>query len=226
MCRIRQAKRESMTPPYRSDHCYCRDVLFELLGCVGVAYMAASIVGRLRARDSAAAEDSALPAAPELAALPPSDEGEERMLASLRIGDIVQYSGDDFLVEGALPMSPGRSDRPHQFYRLTDGGKESFLYQGADEPLWLSRAAIVVGENPPERVLHDGLQHPLLHAARVTTLKRASVGADYGVGETLEVCEYFSGTSRVIAIFSAGKVTQTFVGRRVPPQLFEILPGS
>src|SRR4051794_16519780 len=87
---------------------------------------------------------------------PPELDGGERTMATLRVGDIVQHLGTDYVVEGCLQVaSEGRGVR---LYRLVDGAAERYLFStvGDPDPVLLAAAPEVSIEGIPEALEHGG----------------------------------------------------------------------
>jgi Domain of unknown function (DUF4178) len=152
---------------------------------------------------------------------------EERNTSDLRVGDVVQHLGTDFVVEGSLTLAEedAAAGAGPRLYRLADGSRERYLYAApAGELLLLDETALL------DPTLSDALEHERQHfrvreLVRATALRHGSVGARR-VGGRVVVRLYAAGAAARLLVLEWADHLDAFLGERISPTLIEVLPGK
>ncbi len=150
---------------------------------------------------------------------------EERTLATLQVGDVVDHLGTDYLVEGVLTLSEeGRGSR---LYRMVDGATEVFLYTaaGGGDPLLLTAAPETELSGPPPKLLeHEGESYRLRTTAKAQAIGIGALGRLL-IKDRVNALEYAGvGGARLLVLKWNGRA-DLFAGERVSSGLLEIFPG-
>src|SRR5262245_821013 len=104
--------------------------------------------------------------------------GEERTLATLQVGDVVQHLGADFVVEGVLTMAQAAEVvGGARLYRIVDGARARYLYvtAAAADPLLLDEERDAVVDATSDSLEHARQQWTVREVAPATALRVGSV---------------------------------------------------
>jgi len=183
------------------------------IGIVAIAIVGAIIVIRQR---------SALPGRKEPKALPEL----RRTVFNLQLGDIVQYQGSDWVVEGQLTFND--SGYTWMEYMLQDGDMIRWLSVEEDdrvEVCWMETASnLDISGKPPDRITHNGITYELDETG-VAQMQR--------VGTTLnkqaQTCRYFdyvAANDQMLSVEDWNGDLEISVGRRIRPNSLTLLPGD
>lgn len=176
---------------------------------------------RGRKRDAAVgrAQPGGLPAAP---AAEPIGGVEVR---ALKVSDVVNYEGRDYIVEGTLRFEQGGFR--WQEHRLVDGPHSLWLSVEDDEGLevvvWerLRGAALEPGG---ERIEHDGVSYELDERGRANFTSEGTTGAPGG-GKA-EFVDYTSGSRRLsFERYGDDGGWEISVGHTISEHALDIYPG-
>jgi hypothetical protein len=155
-------------------------------------------------------------------ALPPA----ERTLGNLRVDDVLQHLGTDWLVEGVLSLAEdGRGTR---VCALSDGSKIRYLFTSTieDDPVFLDAASELRVDGDPDTVSARGQTFTLKTRAAVAMQRAGIVLAERGRADSrVRFAEYAAGGQRLLVIHFADG-SDAFVGERIASHLVEILPGG
>lgn len=189
-------------------------ITFIWLGIAAIVLIAGGLVLWQRQRN--------LPERSRQAALP----SLRRTVFNLQIGDIVQYEGADWVVEGRLTYN--ESGFTWQEYLLQDGDTIRWLSVEEDDQVeveWLETVkGLEISDVPPRQITYAGItyQRESMGTARMTrtgtTLNRRA-----------ELCHYFdySGPNQaVLSIENWGDEYEVTAGYRIRPSALTLLPGD
>ncbi|MDX2245102.1 MAG: DUF4178 domain-containing protein [Leptolyngbyaceae cyanobacterium bins.302] len=164
----------------------------------------------------------ALPGKKEQQALP----SLQRTIFTLQIGDIVQYEGADWVVEGRLTFD----DNGYSWfeYMLQDGDHVRWLSVEEDdrvEVCWMETASnLDISGNPPQRITHNGITYEKVEQG-VARMQR--------IGTTLnkqaQICRYFeysAANNQVLSVENWNDDIEVSVGRQIRPSSLTLLPGD
>jgi Domain of unknown function (DUF4178) len=156
------------------------------------------------------------------AALPRS----RRTVFDLQLGDIVQYGGDDWVVEGRLAYND--SGYPWLEYMMQDGDRICWLSVEEDdrvEVLWLEPAgAVDVTGTPPRQLTLGNVTYRQVESG---TARMTRIGAT--LNRQAQHCQYFDyegPEERVLSIENWEGDIEVTVGRRISPRSLVLLPGD
>lgn len=165
---------------------------------------------------------TALPASKERQALPPL----QRTVFTLQIGDIVQYDGGDWVVEGRLTFN----DHGYTWfeYMVQDGDEIRWLSVEEDdrvEVCWMTTTSnLDIGSQPPTRITHHGT---------IYELDEKGVAQMQRIGTTMnkqaQTCRYFDYTAasdQVLSVEDWNGDLEVSVGWRIRPSSLTLLPGD
>jgi hypothetical protein len=183
------------------------------IGIVAIAIVGVFIVIRQR---------TALPNKKAQQALPPL----QRTIFTLQIGDIVQYAGVDWVVEGRLTFD----DRGYTWfeYMLQDGDAIRWLSVEEDdrvEVCWMEPASnLDVSGNPPYRITHNGITYEKVEQGVAQMQRLGST-----MNKQAQICRYFeysAANDQVLSVENWNDDIEVSVGRRIRPSLLTLLPGD
>ncbi len=178
-----------------------------------------------------------LPEAEAPRMLAPAPAAAERGLRDLRVGDVVQYDGKDFVVEGVIVFD----EDGHRWNsaRMQDGSEERWLISGM-ERAGTSRTRILthvpdieLSGYPPETLVAGGNRYVLDKRGTAT----AKIYGDAGeVGEvstnpadTVVRCRwwrYETAGDDCLVVEQWGDLYRTLAGRIAGASDVELIPGS
>jgi hypothetical protein len=190
-------------------------VFLALIAGAGVVY----VRGRKRAAGPARAPSSELPAAP---AAQPIGGAEVR---ALKVSDVVNYEGRDYIVEGTLRFEQGGF--AWQEHRLVDGPDSLWLSVEDDEGLevivW-ERLRGAPLEPGAETIEHDGVAYRLDERGKASFTSEGTTGAPGG--GTAEFADYTSGARRLsFERYGAGGGWEISTGQAISEHALDIYPG-
>src|SRR5206468_1982905 len=139
----------------------------------------------------------------------------ERTATSMQIGDVLQYLGLDYLIEGVLTFSAdGRGAR---LYRMFEDGGERFLYAktGGADPLLLRAAAGLSFDGPPPDALEYTRQRYRLAARASTQVARVGQLGPRQVGARARLYEYTGPGPERLLLLDWGEWIDAFQGERI-----------
>ena len=183
------------------------------IGIVAIAIVGTVIVIRQRV---------ALPGRKEQQALPPL----RRTVFTLQIGDIVQYQGGDWVVEGRLTFND--SGYTWLEYMLQDGDAIRWLSVEEDdrvEVCWMETASnLDISGKPPDRITHNGITYEL-DGKGVAQMQR--IGTT--MNKQAQICRYFdyaAANDQMLSVEDWNGDLEISVGRRIRPSSLTLLPGD
>jgi hypothetical protein len=175
--------------------------------------------GRKREAAVERSQPGGLPAAP---AAEPIGGAEVR---ALKVSDVVNYEGRDYIVEGTLRFEQGGFR--WQEHRLVDGPHSLWLSVEDDEGLevvvWqrLRGATLEPGEG---RIEHDGVSYELDERGRANFTSEGNTGAPGG-GKA-EFADYASGSRRLsFERYGDDGGWEISVGHAISEHVLDIYPG-
>jgi hypothetical protein len=166
------------------------------------------------------------------------EPGVERGLAELRLGDVVQHGGADYLVEGLMLYD--EDGHGWSAARLVDGADERWLLVGmervGDAALRLVRPEprLEIAGHPPEYLTLDGVRYKLEKRGTASVQTRGDVGrlgplASREAPGSVERCRwwrYEGSGQRGIVVEQWGADFRVLAGATVGPGDLELMPGS
>jgi hypothetical protein len=150
-----------------------------------------------------------------------------RTVFTLQLGDIVQFAGLDWVVEGQLMFRQGSYDWFE--YMLQDGDRVAWLAVEEDDGLdlcWMETVTdLELKSDPPQNVTYQGVTYQK-NESGVASMTR--------IGTTLnkraERCHYFDyaapNSDLRLAIEIWDGDVEVSVGRRIRPSALTLLPGD
>ena len=150
----------------------------------------------------------------------------ERNVFSLQIGDIVQYLGTDWVVEGQLTYN--EDGFTWLEYMLQDGDRISWLSVEEDDLLevqWLEPTnALEIGSNPPKELTFEGevfrcVSSGIALMKRKGTIQRRSA-------EECHYYDYEGSGDRVLSIEDWDGDIEVTIGQTIRPSSLSLLPGT
>jgi hypothetical protein len=164
------------------------------------------------------------------AAEPPTGggAGDDAAPLALRVGDVVQHLGTDYLVEGVLTFArDSEVGGAARLYRLVDGTRERYLYlAGSADPVLLEETREVRLEDPASDSLEHAAQHfRCKEAVQAAALRIGAVGESRGSGRVMVRHYAAPGVARLL-VLTWSDHSDTFLGERVAPHLIDVLPGK
>lgn len=165
---------------------------------------------------------SALPGRKQPQALP----SLQRTIFTLQIGDIVQYDGADWVVEGRLTFN----DNGYSWfeYMLQDGDNVRWLSVEEDdrvEVCWMETASnLDISGKPPARISHNGVTYQQTEQG-VARMER--IGTT--MNKQAQICRYFdyeATADQLLSVEDWNGDLEISVGRRIRPSSLTLLPGD
>ncbi|MEM1366740.1 MAG: DUF4178 domain-containing protein [Cyanobacteria bacterium P01_H01_bin.15] len=150
----------------------------------------------------------------------------ERDLFTLQIGDIVQYEGDDWVVESRLTFDDDGFTWLE--YLLMDGDHQCWL--AVEEDDWLEVSLLhkiddlVIAGTPPAELTYQDLVYRLRESGTANMHRTARTGQ-----VKAERCEYFDyeGTNQqVLSLENWSGSQEISVGHKIKPSALSLLPGD
>lgn len=150
----------------------------------------------------------------------------ERTIFTLQIGDVVQFGGQDWIVEGQL------------LYNQDGFTWLEYLLQDAEQIRWLSveeddrvevallepTTALEVGSQPPPQLSFAGQSYRCIESGVAQMSRRGKTRQ-----RQAEQCRYFDYQGpgeQVLSIEDWGGETEVTVGKRISPLALVLLPGE
>lgn len=160
----------------------------------------------------------------------PPNRGElaslERTLFTLQIGDIVQYFGTDWVVEGQLTYN--EDGFTWLEYMLQDSDRISWLSVEEDDRLevqWLEPSnALEVGSNPPKELTFEGEVFRCVSSG-VALMKRTG-NIQRRRSEECHYYDYQGPGDRVLSIEDWDGEIEVTIGQSIRPSSLSLLPGT
>jgi hypothetical protein len=153
---------------------------------------------------------------------------QERTLKTLRLGDVVQHLGKDYLVEGKLTYN--EDGFIWHEYMLVDRTDVRWLAVEQDDRLIVAlyqqvpATDLLLGASPPETVSYQGIQYRLDERGSANMTRQGEVGQ-----RNAERCRYFDYVGqggRLLSVEYWGETPEVCVGEEIREASLEILPGS
>lgn len=183
----------------------------------------------------------ALAGGPQPLALPGGDDGDgarllTRTITDLRPNDVITIDGKDYIVEGVIAYE----EEGHRWNagKLADGGEVRWLVVGLERGgsltarLLSETSEIEVSGMPPEVLATPELRYSMERRGTATALGRGDIGirlrAEAGAGAA-ERCRwwlYESPGADTLLVEQWGTTYRVLRGKKVNPELIELLPGS
>lgn len=164
----------------------------------------------------------ALPAKEDPKALPSLD----RNIFTLQIGDIVQFEGADWVVEGRLTFDD--SGYTWFEYMLQDGDEIRWLSVEEDdrvEVCWMETVSnLDVSSKPPERITHNGITY---EQTEIGIAKMERIGTT--MNKQAQICRYYdygAADDQRLSVENWNDDIEVSVGRRIHPSSLTLLPGD
>lgn len=183
------------------------------IGILAIAIVGIFIVIRQR---------TALPSKKAQQALPPL----QRTIFTLQIGDIVQYAGADWVVEGRLTFDD--SGFTWFEYMLQDGDAIRWLSVEEDdrvEVCWMETASnLDISGTPPHRLTHNGITYEKVEQGVARMQRLGST-----MNKQAQICRYFeysAANEQVLSVENWDDDIEVSVGRRIRPSSLTLLPGD
>ena len=148
------------------------------------------------------------------------------ILFDLRIGDVVQYFDEDWIVEGKMTYND--NGFVWMEYLLQLGDRVAFLSVEEDDVLETCMLDPVkdldISGDPPQQLTYQGNDYRLDEASEATMTRLTSTGQ-----RTAETCRYYDyegPDGLVLSIEDWGGQREITAGRTIPPRSLTILPGD
>ncbi len=150
----------------------------------------------------------------------------KRTVFTLQIGDIVQYEGADWVVEGRLTFE----DNGYSWfeYLLQDGDMVRWLSVEEDdrvEVFWMEPATnLDISGDPPARITYAGTTY---HQVEQGSARMTRIGTT--MNKQAQHCRYFDYTApdgQVLSVENWNGDVEVSVGRRIRPSSLSLLPGD
>ena len=164
----------------------------------------------------------ALPAKRQQQALPPL----QRNIFTLQIGDIVQYEGADWVVEGRLTFD----DNGYTWleYMLQDGDHIRWLSVEEDdrvEVFWMETVTTLdISNKPPAQITHNHITYNQVERGNARMNRIGTTMNKQG-----QVCLYYdyaATNDQVLSVENWNGDMEVSVGRRIRPSSLILLPGD
>lgn len=161
----------------------------------------------------------------------------ERGFSQLRVNDILQYSGQDFLVEGVIRYD----EAGHQWLmaNMVDGKEQYWLLVGlersgqASKRLLQATTELDLNGYPPERITLDGVSYSFDKRGTATTSLLGDTGTLGGGSEeqvsSAHRCRwwnYQAAGDKTLLVEQWGDDYRVLKGQRVSDSELEMMPGS
>ncbi len=150
----------------------------------------------------------------------------KRNVFTLQIGDIVQYGGGDWVVEGRLTFND--SGYTWLEYMLQDGDEIRWLSVEEDdrvEVCWMETASnLDISGSPPQRITHNGITY---HQVESGTAKMQRIGTT--MNKQAQICryvDYAADDDQLLSVEDWNGDFEVSVGRRIRPSSLTLLPGD
>jgi len=151
----------------------------------------------------------------------------EHPLKRLKVGDVVSYVGQDFIVQGKLIFREGGFEWVE--YKVADATDVRWLEVEEDDELWVAlykevENFRVPGPPPPEVIEFQGDTYELEEQGYAVMRKEGDVGR-----RLLPECRYYDYEGpgdKVLSIEQWGENLEVSVGTSVSPFALEIFPAS
>ena len=150
----------------------------------------------------------------------------KRNIFTLQIGDIVQYEGRDWVVEGRLTFDD--SGYTWMEYMLQDGDDLRWLSVEEDdrvEVCWMKTVTdLEISRTPPQTISHNGITY---HRTNQGTAKMTRVGTT--LNKQSQHCRYYdydAPNNQVLAVETWNDDHEVSVGQRINPRALMLLPGD
>ncbi len=148
------------------------------------------------------------------------------ILFDLRIGDVVQYFHEDWIVEGKLTYND--DGFVWMEYLLQLGERTAWLSVQEDDALETCLLDPVqdleISGDPPKQLTYQGNEYRLKEASEATMTRLTSTGQ-----RTAEQCQYYDyegSNDLVLSIEDWGGKREITAGRAISPRSLRILPGD
>lgn len=149
----------------------------------------------------------------------------EGSLASLKIGDIVSYFDQDFVVEGKIDYN--EDGWPWTCFMLVDGKNVRWLAIEEDDQLDVSlweKIDLDLGQSPPEFIDYEGERFRLVEHGSARVAQTGQTGRRTGLN--MEYFEYEGTSERGLSVEKWGREIEVSIGQSINPYSLEILPGG
>ena len=150
----------------------------------------------------------------------------KRNVFNLQIGDIVQYLGTDWMVEGSLTYDV--DGYTWMEYMLQDGDDIRWLSVEEDDTVEVAfleaNNQLDVSQNPPQQLNFAGDTYRCVDSGTAKMTRKGTV-----VRRNAQSCHYFdyeSGNDKVLSIEIWDGETEVTVGERISPRSLTLLPGD
>ncbi|NET58484.1 MAG: DUF4178 domain-containing protein [Symploca sp. SIO2E6] len=150
----------------------------------------------------------------------------ERTIFTLEIGDIVQYMGTDWVVEGRLTYE----DKGYSWFEYLLQDNDSIRWLAVDED---DRVEVSLLEPTNQLEVSQGPPHQLMFEEETYRCVESGIAKMTRSGTTLrrtaESCQYFDyegPDNRVLSIEDWNGDIEVAVGQRINPRMLTLLPGT
>jgi hypothetical protein len=156
----------------------------------------------------------------------PTTAPDERTVANLQIGDVVQHLGSDWVVEGVVTLArDSEVGGGARLYRLVDGSRERYLFATGGDPLLLDEVHDLAVDGGSDALEYQGQHFLVREVAQATALRLGTVGDGRGAGRVTLRQFAATGPARLL-LLTWSDHADAFVGERVAAHLLELLPGK
>lgn len=150
----------------------------------------------------------------------------KRNIFTLQIGDIVQYEGRDWVVEGRLTFDD--SGYTWMEYMLQDADDLRWLSVEEDdrvEVCWMSTVTdLEISRTPPQTITHNGITYRRTNQG---TAKMKRIGTT--LNKQSQICRYYdynATNNQVLSVENWNDDLEVSVGQRINPRALTLLPGD
>jgi len=150
---------------------------------------------------------------------------DEPSIANLKIGDIVTYFDQDFVVEGRIDYND--EGWPWTCFMLVDGDDVRWLAVEEDDQLEVSlwqKTDIKLEGEPPEFIEFEGEKFRMVERGKARVAQTGQTGRRSGLN--MEYFEYEGTSDRGLSVEKWGREIEVSVGHDINPYSLEILPGG
>jgi hypothetical protein len=174
------------------------------------------------------------------AALPAASGGAaallERTLVDVRVDDVIQNQGRDWLVEGIVRYE--EDGHAWRGARILDGADESWLVVGLDRGIGMNVRLLKIARNielsgyPPETLSVDGTHYTLAKRGTATAVFEGQLGSlpvkGLASGSSLRCrwWRYQAAGEKVLLVEQWGDAYRALSGETLPPDQIELLAAS